>query len=198
MPTACYFWRMYNISHPINSFETPRLILNELNPELWNYLHTNCDDDTIRGFGGYTDAELAIEKEKFAKGLVNYNFSFRYYMMVEKATGNTIGRMGYHTWQPMHFKAEIGYGMVSDDYKNKGFSKEAMKIVLQQGFEAMELNRVVAMIGLANIASINLVTRYGFVNEGVMRQDYYKYGIIHDSASYSLLKSEYDSLKANW
>jgi ribosomal-protein-alanine N-acetyltransferase len=198
MPAASYFWLMYNFSHPINSFETQRLILHELNPELWNYLHTSCDDDTIKRFGGYTDAKLAIEKEKFAKGLVSYNFSFRYYMMVEKATGNTIGRMGYHTWQPMHLKAEIGYAMLSDEYKNKGFSKEAMKPVLQQGFEAMGLNRVVAMIGPSNIASINLVTRFGFVKEGVMRQDYYKYGMLHDSASYSLLRSEYDTLKGNW
>jgi Acetyltransferases, including N-acetylases of ribosomal proteins len=198
MPPAIYFWRMYNISHPINSFETPRLILHELNPELWNYLHTHCDEETIKKFGGYSDAELAIEKEKFVKGLVNYNFSFRNYMMVEKASGNTIGRIGYHTWQPLHYKAEIGYGMLGDEYKNQGFSKEAMKIVLQQGFETMGLNRVLAMIGPQNIASINLVTRYGFVKEGLARQDYYKYGILHDSASYSLLKSEYDALKANW
>lgn len=189
---------MYNITHPIISFETPRLILHELNPELWRHLHTCCDDETIKKFGGYTDTELEIEKEKFQKGMVSYNFSFRNYMMVEKASGGTIGRIGYHTWQPLHFKAEIGYGMVSDAYKNKGFSKEAMKIVLQQGFEAMGLNRVQAMIGPDNIASINLVTRYGFVKEGLMREDYYKYGKIHNSASYSLLKSEYELLKTNW
>lgn len=181
------------------TLETPRLKLKELTPELWNYILTTLPDDEIATtMGMYQPGQVAMEKEKCRGGMTTYYISFKNYLMIEKGTGVTIGRIGYHTWQPRHKRAEIGYGLEIEEYKNKGYMSEAMKAVLHDGFEYMELNRVEAMIGPDNVPSNSLAKKFGFVNEGLMREHYNKDGVLVDSFCYSLLRSEYDSIKHTW
>ena len=52
-------------------------------------------------------AHYLLEKQKNEKKLVNYNISFKNFIMQEKATGNVIGRVGFHTWYVHHNRAEI-------------------------------------------------------------------------------------------
>lgn len=59
----------------------------------------------------------------------------------------------------------------------------------------MQLNRVEAMIGPGNTASIRLVKKFGFVEEGRLRGHYCKKGTIEDSLVFGLLKAEYSPLK---
>lgn len=179
--------------------ETSRLRLKELTPELWNYILTTLPDEEITTtLGLYKPGQVAMEKEKCAGGMTTHFISFKNYLMTDKSTGAVIGKIGYHTWQPKHLRAEIGYGIDIEEYKNKGYMSEAMKAVLQDGFEYMGLNRVEAMIGPDNVASNSLVKKFGFVNEGLMREHYNKDGTLVDSFCYSLLRSEYDALKHKW
>jgi [ribosomal protein S5]-alanine N-acetyltransferase len=179
--------------------ETTRLKLKELTPELWQYIMTTLPDEEIQtSLGLYQQGQLDAEKVKCAGGMTTHAISFKNYLMTDKESGIVIGKIGYHTWQQKHLRAEIGYAIDIEEHKNKGYMSEAMKTVLQDGFEYMGLNRIEAMIGPDNVPSNALVKKFGFVNEGLMREHYNKNGTLVDSFCYSLLRAEYDELKHKW
>lgn len=176
--------------------ETERMLLKAVTPELYEYLMTNKTDDELKAFFGYaTDRELAPEKLRHEKSMVCYYQTFRRFVMVDKASGTTIGQCGYHKWYNDHNKAEIGYALNNENIKRKGYMGEALSPIVAHGFNEMQLHRIEAFTSPQNIASIKLLTNQGFQYEGVMRGHYLKNGVYEDSACYALLKEEYESFK---
>lgn len=172
--------------------ETERLQLKELTPELYDYIFANWKDEEIMAYlGNPTIEDFNLEKEKYQKGLTSYYLSFKSFSMVERESGQVIGRIGYHTWKAAHSRAEIGYGLYKEEHKRKGYMSEAMLPILRYGFNEMDLNRVEAFASPLNTASIKLIENYGFTKEGLLRQHYGKNGIQEDSAVYGLLRSEF-------
>ncbi|MEM7796697.1 MAG: GNAT family N-acetyltransferase [Cyanobacteria bacterium P01_C01_bin.118] len=60
------------------------------------------------------------------------------------------------------------YGSV--DYAGQGLMTEGVQLVLNHGFNSLNLHRIEANIQPGNGASINLVKRLGFANEGLSRK----------------------------
>jgi len=54
----------------------------------------------------------------------------------------------------------------------------------------LDLNRIEAITGSENIASVSLLQKFGFVYEGLLREHYKAGDNIEDSLMFSLLKSE--------
>lgn len=67
-----------------------------------------------------------------------------------------IGTIGYHRWDRLNHIAEIGYDL-SKPYWKKGLMSEAMKIVLEFGFNKMGLNRIQAFVYISNNDSYNIL-----------------------------------------
>ncbi len=97
-----------------------------------------------------------------------------------------IGTICYWRMEKTHYRAEIGYTL-HPLQQGKGIMDEAMKAVLQYGFETMKLHSVEANVNPANNASIKLLERNGFIREAYFRENYYYNGHFLDSAIYSLL-----------
>lgn len=178
------------------TIETERLILRALTPDIYDELFANGTDDEIVLFLGINNEDLEEEKQRQALGRNTWRTSFVNFTLTEKVSGKIIGACGYHTWYLQHSRAEIGYALNDDAHKNKGYMKEAIKAVLDYGFNDMQLNRVEAFIGPKNEASIRLVTAMRFTREGLLRSHYCKNGRMEDSAVYGLLKTEYLNGKA--
>ncbi|MCE3295296.1 MAG: acetyltransferase, ribosomal protein N-acetylase [Crocinitomicaceae bacterium] len=175
------------------ALETKRLKLRIFTPESYDYIFRQCSgEEQLEIFHGRTE-ELELEKSRYAKGMVTFNRSFVFFHLFEKKSGTLIGWVGYHTWAFEHFRAEIGYSLNDDAYKQKGYMHEALTAILDYGFNDMKLNRVEALIGPDNIASQNLVLKLGFQFEGNLREHYLKNDKLEDSWAYSLLKREWDA-----
>ncbi|WP_018478917.1 GNAT family N-acetyltransferase [Pontibacter roseus] len=189
---------MKNTPQPI-VLETERLYLSEYTPAICNHLFTACTDEEIKAYLGLKNAEeLADEKDKFRKGLTTYFHSFKNFRILEKATGAMIGRCGFHTWIVSHRRAEVGYTLLDDAHKRKGYMTEALGPVLAFGFEQMDLRRIEALAADYNTPSIKLLERYGFKLEGVIREHYVVDGVNEDSVLLSIIRPEYDQLKKSW
>ncbi len=174
---------------------TEHLLLRKLAPEVHQYIYANYTDDALMTFLGLaTEEALQKEKDKYNGGFTTFNKSYLYFQILDKDSKKVIGWCGYHTWYLDHRRAEIGYGLFDDRYKNKGLMHEAMKTILDYGFNKMDLHRVEAFIGKDNIPSLKTVGKFSFTQDGIMREHYFTNNQMEDSVVFSLLKHEYQAL----
>ena len=128
------------------------------------------------------------EQEKNNKGLSTYNREFVWFQLLEKENENFIGWGSFHILYTDHNRAEIGYGLSDDKYKNKGYMTEAMEFLIHYGFETMHLHRIEAFVGTTNVPSLQLMKKFGFEKEGHLKEHYFTKGMYEDSLVFGLIK----------
>lgn len=176
--------------------ETERLLLKKLTPEGFKNLFKDYSEtQIIDQLGLKSHEEFLREKEKIKGGYTTYDRTVLAFLLVLKENNKTIGRCGYHNWYVDHFKADIGYALNSDEFKRKGYMSEAVRTILEYGFNTMGLNRIEACIGPSNIASLSIIRKFGFTQEGYFKQHYVRDGEIQDTLFFALLKDEYETRK---
>jgi ribosomal-protein-alanine N-acetyltransferase len=102
-----------------------------------------------------------------------------------------IGTIGYHHWVKEAFRASVGYDLVASS-RRQGFMTEALSEVLRFGFMEMRLNKVEAHVNLRNKASIRLLHKLGFRQEGVLRDETFFHGRFVDKICFGLLVREWE------
>ena len=172
--------------------ETPRMLLREL--------FEDDDDAVLRIRGDYevtkyntgspistrTEAQILIE------GIAS---DFRQHLSVRwglelKNSGEMIGICGYNYWDRLNMRASVGYDLART-YWGQGLMSEALRRIVQFGFEEMGLNRVEADCTSLNTASARVLEKVGFKHEGVQREQYFENGQFHDLMLFSLLKRDW-------
>lgn len=125
-------------------------------------------------------------------GMEAYRVTSFYFLLIDKKSEKVIGECGYHTWSVPHRRAELFYSLRNETDKRQGYMSEALKVILNYGFNELGIHRVAALTAPSNEASIALLKHYGFVMEGIHREDYVVNGVNEDSVCYSLLKWEWE------
>lgn len=174
------------------TIETERLLIQKLDSKIMNEIFELDNEDEIKKILGISEEEFMRQKKINLAGYESYNQRMMNFKLVERESNKIIGNCGFHTWNPQHHRAEIGYALNSEDFKNKGYMKEALAKILEYGFQEMNLNRIEALIDENNTPSKKLLDYFGFTKEGVLRGHYLVNGTFEDSVQYSLLKSEYE------
>lgn len=174
--------------------ETPRLYLRILTPEVYTFVFENYSEQELLQFFGCKNLEdLEKEKYKYQNGLTNYRITFLNFQLIEKTNNKIIGACGFHSWFPEHNRAEIGYHLNDEIYKGKGFMSEALERIISYGFNEMNLNRIEALVSTRNMASLNLVRKFDFEKEGVLKSHYFVDGVYEDSVIFGLICENYFS-----
>ena len=171
---------------------TERLLLRKLTPEDYRVIFSNYKNAEIKKLlGANSDEDLAFEYEKYKKGYTSYRTTILSFQLVDKASNVIIGKCGYHNWYSEHMRAEIGYHLSEESFKRKGLMTEALTPIIDYGFNQMNLNRIEALIGPNNAASLQLIGKFGFKQEGLLKQHYLRDNVFEDSIVFALLKDEY-------
>jgi ribosomal-protein-serine acetyltransferase len=101
--------------------------------------------------------------------------------------------IGVVNWDLPEF--EVGY-FADRDHEGRGYVTEAVKGALNFIFDALQARRVSLHCNPANLRSIRVAERCGFVREGLIRQNHLAGdGTVHDSLCYGLLRSEFEVLR---
>lgn len=170
--------------------ETERLLLRELLPEDAPTVYRLFADPQVTRYYDleiYTDVGQAEELIEFFDESFELERAIRW-GIERKSDGALLGTCGY-VWLRT-YRGEIGYELHSD-YWRQGYMAEALDAILDFGFTELTLNRIEALVMVENEASTALLTRLGFVQEGILRQhDYFK-GAFHDMRLFSLLHDEF-------
>jgi [ribosomal protein S5]-alanine N-acetyltransferase len=170
--------------------ETERLLLKGYSPAGMYDIFENLSKPEIMQLLGHRSEESYLkELYKHKNGYSSYNRSFMLFLLIEKASGEIIGRCGLHNWSVDDRRAEIGYVMEADDYKRKGFMTEAVQAILDYGFNTLHLNRIEALVAAGNVASLGVLKKFHFEQEGVLRQHCYSNEAWEDSILFSKLRA---------
>jgi len=108
-----------------------------------------------------------------------------------KSEKKLIGSIDLRAWKTIHKCGDIGYA-ISMKYWNKGYVSEAMKAVINFGFESLHLNRIEAHCEEENIGSWKVMEKCGLKYEGTLREKVFIKGRFRSMKMYSLLKSEWN------
>lgn len=171
--------------------QTERLILKGVTPAKIHELFNNHTPEEIMAFLGIDESGLAHYRNMHERGMETNRLSLFFFLLISKQTGLPLGDCGFHTWNRTHRRAELFYGLHHEEDKKQGYMKEALRAVLQYGYEHLGLHRIEALVGRDNTPSVKLLRHYGFTFEGTMREDYVIDGISQDSDCYSLLRQEW-------
>ena len=179
--------------------ETDRLILREMTLDDVEFYFRHFNNyKVVEGccFPGPKTVEAANEElELYCIKPFKENRGIRW-GIVRKSGDELIGTCGYYDWNKAARRAEIGYDL-DPAYWREGIMTEALRAVLQYGFERMELNRIQAIIDSRNTRSLKIVYTLGFKKEGVLRQRSYFNGQYRDDVCFSLLKREWTKSPAH-
>ena len=109
--------------------------------------------------------------------------------ITQKGNPKLIGIIGHYRLKPEHFRSEIGY-MLLPEYQGKGIISEAIKEVVNYGFDVMKLHSIEAIIDPKNIASEKVLQKNGFAKEAHFKENEYYEGRFIDTAIYAILNKE--------
>jgi [ribosomal protein S5]-alanine N-acetyltransferase len=110
--------------------------------------------------------------------------------IVLKHNYKLIGTLGLNGLQLKNKRAEIGYELHPQFWQN-GYTTEAIREVLRFSFIDLDLYRIGAVVYPENVASLNLLKKIGFTQEGLLRGYMYQNNQFHDTYVLSLLNSEW-------
>jgi len=171
---------------------TDRLFFRKRTKELINKMLNNSIEDQMAFFGFSTKKQLENKLKRIEKGLSKKNVDYQIFDLIEKENQIVIGSCGFHNWIKEHSRSEIGYE-IHKQYQNQGYMSEAIKKIINYGFQKMNLNRMEALIDPDNDNSIKIIYKNGFKQEGTLRGHYKNGNEFEDSIMFSLLKSDYDN-----
>ena len=172
-----------------NEYRTERLILRELNAEVMKTVYeTLTEEEQMEVLCIDSKEELAKNRSKYERGLTTHNRSFKWFLLIDKSSGLHVGTAGYHIWYTDHNRAEIGYSLNEDRFKNQGYMSETLDFLIPFGFKEMNLHRIEAFVGPKNTPSLRLMERFGFVQEGHLKEHYLRDGVYEDSLVFGLIR----------
>ena len=174
--------------------ETKRLVLRRMTPADAEFYLKHFSDPDIVELTAF-DAPETLEKATqellaFCIKPFEENKGIRWGIVLKDET-ELIGTIGYHQWlKTGGYHARVGYDLTAA-HRRRGIMTEALETVLRYGFEMMRLNKVEACTDTRNVASIRLLQKLGFHQDGVLRENTYFHGRFIDEAVFSLLASEW-------
>lgn len=139
----------------------------------------NCGDleQTIQFLGEN------IDKEENGNGY--------YFYIRNLETGKLIGYVCIKNVDRKIMKCELAY-FVDVDFEGKGIISRAVSNTISFCFRELGMNKIFICTSLVNHPSQRIATKHGFIEEGVLRQEFKNgEGMLEDVKYFGLLKSDY-------
>lgn len=173
---------------PFPTLTTERLILREITLDDAEAVFAIRSDDRVMQYIGRPRAKELVDSIELIQRTIrdraeNTAISWA---ITQKGDPTLIGMIGYYRLKPEHYRGEVGYALSADRWR-KGIMSEALRVVVETGFEQFGFHSIEADTDPNNIASNALLKASGFVREGLFKENFFWNGKFLDSAVYSKL-----------
>jgi ribosomal-protein-alanine N-acetyltransferase len=159
--------------------------------DLKGLLRVSLDPDVMKYYGTPPVKSMKdITREiKWFNKIYRKNEGIRW-IIANKETDEYIGDIGFHNYSKQHRRIELGYKL-SKEYRRKGIMTESIKRAMKFAFEKLKVNRIEALVGKDNLASIRLLLKLGYKKEGILRQYEKETKGFMDLIMFSILHEEF-------
>ena len=153
-------------------------------------LHSLPETDKFNALGipnSIEETKAIIEpwiKENRSEEIKNYTFAID-----NKSNGKFMGLFGLKIGHQKYKRAEVWY-KIHSGYWKKGYATEALKAIIDFGFDALKLHRIEAGCAVENIGSIKVLEKSGMLREGRLRQILPLKSGWSDNFQYSILETD--------
>jgi len=130
----------------------------------------------------------AKEKEILTKMSERGDYIFA---IIDKKTDGLIGNCGFHNINAVNRRAEFGIFIGDKNCQNKGFGTEAGKLLLDFGFNILNLNNILLEVYSFNERAIKAYEKIGFKHIGKQREAKIMGGKKYDKIFMDILASEF-------
>ncbi len=119
-----------------------------------------------------------------------YNFA-----IVLKEKDELIGNISFNEVDLIHRNATLGVFIGDEVNRGKGYGKEAIKLILEYGFNNLNLNNIMLKVYAFNKRAIKVYESLGFKTFGVRHKSHYFKGKFYDEIQMEILKEEYNEIE---
>lgn len=173
---------------PFQNLESERLLLRQITPDDVNEIFAlRSNPETMK----YIPRPLATTKDdamghiKMIQDKIVSNEGINW-AITEKGNPKMIGIIGHYRIRWEHFRSEIGY-MLLPEHQGKGIITEAIQLLVDYGFNEMNMHSLEAIIDPENTASARVLEKNNFVKEAHFKENEFYDGKFLDAVVYSLL-----------
>ena len=124
------------------------------------------DTETLRNIQLYHNI-ISLENEKI---FLNNLSKGHNYSIIDSETDELIGNCGFLDIDYVNQTAETGIFIGNKNYRNKGYGTEALSLLIDYGFKALNLNNIMLRVYDYNKSAINCYKKIGFKNIGTRRE----------------------------
>jgi RimJ/RimL family protein N-acetyltransferase len=112
--------------------------------------------------------------------------------VVELATGELVGHIALFGATVKDRCATLGV-MIGAPYQGRGLGTDAVRTIVGYGFTDLGLHRIQLSVNGDNPAAIAAYRKAGFVEEGRLRETFFRGGQWHDSVKMGILAREFQA-----
>ncbi|RTY95066.1 GNAT family N-acetyltransferase [Flavobacterium sp. GT3R68] len=177
--------------NPFPNLETDRLFLRRVDKNDVNEVFAlRSDAETMKYVPRplVTKNEEALDHIALIDSKIESNEGINWAITM-KGSPKLLGIIGHYRIKPEHYRSEIGY-MLLPEFQGKGIISEAVKAVVEYGFNTMHLHSIEAIIDPDNIASAVVLEKNNFIKEAHFKENEYYEGRFLDNIIYSLLNKK--------
>ena len=118
------------------------------------------------------------------------------YIIEKKVENEFCGLIEVRDIDHEHSQGELSFWLAIKDWGH-GYMSEVVQIIVQYGFEVLNLNRLYAYHMLRNPATGRVLEKNGFKQEGLLRQRVQKWGQYEDVALWAILRQDWQASAEN-
>ncbi len=180
----------------IPTLETPRLILRKILPDDVSDMYEYARDPATSRFllwephssRTFTEAHIRYLQKQYRDA------AFFDWALIDKESGKMIGTCGFTEIYEKKRLAEVGY-VLSPAFHRRGLAPEALKKVMEYGFEQLGLQTLSGRFMEENLPSQKVLSRLGFRENTTKSESFYKRGKKQRILTYTITKEEYELQK---
>ncbi len=127
-----------------------------------------------------------IDRERdFLEGISKNDYHFA---IVNNENDFLLGNVSLFNFHQINRTAEFGIFIGESALRKRGYGTEAGKLMIDYGFNTLNLNNIMLRVFAFNEAAIKCYEKIGFKKMGVRRNAYYVNGKYHDEVYMDIIK----------
>ena len=169
-----------------------RLYLSPMNmDDLEIYTKWMNDKEVTENLGGYARViSLLSEKQWLEKEINDYNFA-----IIKRDKDELIGNVSLMEVDNLNQTATLGIFIGEKENRNKGYGKESVKLILDYGFNTLNLNNIMLTVYEFNKPAINTYKKIGFKEMGIRRKSVFRDGEVYNEIYMDITRDEFNENK---